>query len=168
MTKSLKCPDCGHINIAGADEWCESCHSPLTQVEQAPKKGMERRILQGALSDLSPKKALKVLPEDCLRAALEKMRGAKVGCVLVVDSAGDLSGVLSERELLLRVSETADLDQPVKSFMRTDTVCLKETDEVALAFNRMALSGNRHVPLRMNDGSYGVVSVRDLLRFLCK
>ena len=164
----MKCPECGFVNIAGSDE-CQSCQAPLAHIEAlSPKRGMERRILEGSVSHLSPKPAIQVGPEDSLLKAVEAMRSAKIGCVLVVGE-GKLLGVLSERELMLGLRETRDLgSRLVKEIMRPRPTCLKENDQVADAFNRMALSGHRHVPVCFKDGSYGVVSARDLLRYLCK
>lgn len=165
----MKCPSCGAQNIAGSDE-CESCQAPLTEIPAlaAGQKGMEKRIIEGTVTDLSPKKALRVGPDDSLEKAIETMRAAKVGCVLVLSGA-ELVGVLSEREILFNVPETMDLGgTAVKAVMRSKPTVLREDDHVADVFNRMAMSGHRHVPVQLKDGSYAVVSARDLLRYLCK
>src|ERR1700692_835289 len=100
----MKCPSCGAQNIEGSDS-CDGCHAPLTDMHAlAPKKGMEKRIIEGAVKDLSPKKALTVLPTDPLQKAVELMRKNGVGCVLVADAKG-LKGVVSERELLFKTDE---------------------------------------------------------------
>ncbi|MBI5630973.1 MAG: CBS domain-containing protein [Elusimicrobia bacterium] len=164
----MKCPECGFVNIAGADE-CDSCQAPLVHLEQfSPKQGMERRILQGTVASLAPQAAAKVGPEESLSRAIEAMREAKVGCLLVVDGR-KLEGIISERELLFRVPAHADFSKmAVRDAMRPKPTCLQEEDQVADVFNRMAMSGHRHMPVRFKDGSYGVVSARDLLRYLCK
>jgi CBS domain-containing protein len=164
----MKCPTCGAGNIDGSDA-CDSCHAPLTDMaEVSPKKGMEKRIIEGRIKDLSPKKALTVVPSDSLAKALELMRKNSVGCVLVVDK-GSLSGILSERELLFKTNETTDpAKTKVSEVMRTHQTPLREDDEVGEVFHRLALSGHRHASIKFGDGSYGVVSARDLLRYLCK
>ena len=164
----MKCPSCGFDNIDGADE-CGSCSEPLTDIPGlSGKKGMEKRIIEGLVSDLSPKRAITVSAVDPLEKAVEIMRQEKVGCVLALDG-GRLAGVLSERELVLRTADSTDLKTtPVREIMRVNPTCLKEGDQVADVFHRMALSNHRHVPVQMKDGSFGVVSARDLLRYLCK
>lgn len=164
----MKCPDCSLDNIAGSDE-CSGCGSPLVHTGAlAPKRGMERRILEGTAKDLSPKTAKAVSPRDSLLKAVEMMRAANVGCVLVFEH-DNFRGILSERDLILKVPETQDLAQSqVASVMRERPTCLRENDEIAVVFNLMAMSGNWHAPVQMNNGSYGVVSARDLLRYLCK
>lgn len=162
----MKCPDCGLDNIPGADD-CAGCSASLVNTS-APKRGMERRIFEGTLEDLSPKKAAQVSPQDSLLKAVDAMRSAKIGCVLAVEN-GRCVGILSERELILKTPETQDLARtPVKDLMHPDPACLREGDEVAVVFHRMAFSGHLHVPVLFKDGSYGMVSARDLLRYLCK
>lgn len=162
----MKCPSCGLANIQGADE-CESCQEPLTDIPAlaAPSKGMERRVIVGTVADLSPQPANVVSATRSLGEAIEAMRAAKVGCVLVTEE-GRLKGVLSEREVLMK-GETA-LQAPVSEVMRANPTVLRDDDQVAEAFNRMAMSGHLHVPVQNRDGAYSVVSARDLLRYLCK
>lgn len=160
----MKCPDCGKENIEGS-ETCDFCHAPL--VRETSVRGMARRILEGTLSSLSPRPALWSAPGDSLDSAVEKMRARNAGCVLVLDQ-GKLVGVLSEWELLMRAPEGSLAGRAVKDLMRPDKTYLSESAEVAFAFNQFALSGYRHLPVRMKDGSYGVVSARDLLHYLCR
>lgn len=160
----MKCPSCGVANIEGADA-CESCHQELS----APAaRGLERRILEGTVSALSPKPALIVAPGDALAQALGVMRRAKVGCLLVVED-GRLEGVLSEREILFNTGERTDWDgTPVSALMRAAPAALRREDSVADAFHQMAVSGHRHLPVALDPGRWAVVSARDLLRYLCK
>ena len=164
----MKCPDCGASNIAGSDE-CSGCGAPLVHMAAfLPKRGMERRILEGTVQDLSPQTARSVSPKDSLAKAVAAMRAANVGCVLVVERE-KIVGILSERDLILKVPETRDLAKAkVASVMRERPTCLREDDEVAVVFHQMALSAHWHVPVKLKSGALGVVSARDLLRYLCK
>lgn len=160
----MKCPDCGKESLEGADD-CQFCGSP--RAPSLAARGMEKRILEGTVSALSPKPAFCASPSDPLDSAVKTMREHQAGCVLVLEGRR-LVGVLSEWELLLRASEGTLAGRTVDQVMRLENACLAETDEVAFAFNRLASSGYRHMPVRMKDGSYGVVSARDLLRYLCQ
>lgn len=159
----MKCPDCGKENLEGADN-CDSCG--VTLASAPVPRGMEKRILEGTVSSLSPKPAVWSSPGDTLDSAVEKMRSMKAGCVLVLDN-GRLVGLVSEWELLMRASDGPLAGRTVQEVMRPESEPLSETDEAAFAFNQLAQSGHRHMPVRMKDGSYGVVSARDLLRYLC-
>ena len=163
----MNCPACGYKNIAGSDE-CESCQASLTDIQSLvpPKRGMERRVIEGTVADLSPRPAIQVDASESLGKAVEAMRSAKIGCVLVIEG-GLLRGVVSEREVLHKAGEAA-FSAPVSAIMRSNPTVLRDDDQVAEVFNRMAMSGHLHVPVRRADGSYGVVSARDLLRYLCQ
>jgi len=156
----MKCPSCGAANLEGADE-CESCRLPLSR--QVPDA--ERRILEGRVADLSPKAARTISPSRGVLEAIEAMRREKIGCLLVLDGQ-KLAGVLSEREL---VTGGQDFDKAsVRDLMRPPAAAvLNEDDSVADAFHGMAVTGQRHLPIRLKAGGYGVVSARDLLRYLC-
>jgi CBS domain-containing protein len=159
----MRCPSCGFVNLAGADE-CDGCRAPLTA--QASAKGLEKKILEGTLSRLKPHKALTIAPGDSARHAVELMQDAKVGCLLVLDG-GRLSGVISERELLQRSLNPLSLSGSVSSLMRVDGTALSEQDSVADAFHSMAVSGHRHLAVKLSGGGYAVISARDLLAYLC-
>lgn len=161
----MKCPACGSFNIDGSDE-CDSCQASLTIEE--PRKGLEKRILEGTVAALAPRQALTVAAGQKAAEALETMRRHKVGCLLVVDG-GNLVGVISERELLARLKDPLSPGAArVGELMRPDANSLREGDSVADAFHQMAVSGYRHIAIRLNDGRLAVLSSRDLLRYLCK
>lgn len=164
----MKCPDCGMENIPGADD-CMGCSSPLANADNlTPKKGMAKRIIEGMVADLFPKKAASVNPSDTLDKAVAAMRKEKIGCVLAVEN-GEFKGMVSERELILKVPETVDLARtPVSAVLWRGSTCLKDDDQLADVFHHMTVSGHLHVPIRFKDGSFGIVSARDLLRYLCK
>lgn len=164
----MKCPDCGAENIEGADD-CSACSTPLANAGAlAPLRGMERKILEGTVADIAPQKAMSLRPSDTLAAAVDLMRRAKVGCVLAVEDAR-CTGLLSERDIVLSVPESQTLESTrISQVMQKDPVCLKPSDPVAEAFHQMAVSGHLHLPVRLKDEEFGVVSARDLLRYLCK
>ncbi|MDE2237194.1 MAG: CBS domain-containing protein, partial [Elusimicrobia bacterium] len=135
----------------------------LTQ--PAAARGIERRILEGSVRALRPKPALTIGPVAPVSEAVERMRTAKVGCLLVIED-GKLVGVLSERELLHNSIDPLALAGSVGALMRADATCLREEDSVADAFHAMAVTGHRHLPVA-RAGGYSVVSVRDLLHYLC-
>lgn len=162
---AARCPDCGHENIAG-EELCEACHTFLSP--PTPKDAVARRILKGRVSDLEP------APAPCLQAdasvadAVRLMREKRKGCVLVTRGR-ELASIFTERDLLLRVAGLKDPERlKLSEAMKPEPRCLRHDDTVAFAFHHMAVNGFRHVPVRLADGSLGVVSSRDLLRYLCR
>ncbi len=169
MKRGTECPDCGHENILGTDE-CDSCGAPLVRVEELkPKSGIEKRILSGLVGDITHRHAVTLGPDDSALAAIERMRHHKIGCVFV-EKDGEYLGIVSEREILYHAPLTkAELSRTrLGSLVWSDADCLQETDELAWAFNRMALSSHLHIAVKLAKGGMGVVSARDLLKYLCQ
>jgi CBS domain-containing protein len=93
-----------------------------------------------------------------------------VGCVLVSEG-GELFGIFSERDVLMRVADRPDelADKPVRDFMTPAPETLTHDAPIAFAVNRMAVGDYRHVPVIEADGKRaGVVSVRDVIAYLCR
>jgi CBS domain-containing protein len=162
----MRCPDCGTENIEG-DDSCAACSAPLVNALSAPAKGMEKRVLEGTASDINPKKAFFLKPSDTLASAIELMRKNNIGCVLAVEN-GRCEGLLADRDFVLGVAESQALSAPISQFMQKNPDCLAADAPVAEVFHRMAVSGHLHLPVALKDGSFGVLSARDLLRHLCK
>ena len=161
------CPVCGHENIQGIDE-CDNCGADLRTVD-VPSAGtaFEAKLVDVPLSEVHPSLPLTIDAAAPAADAVTRMRDAGVGCLIVV-AEGTLQGILSERDLVLKaVDGSADLGQiPVSDFMTRDPVVLRADDSVAVAIHKMAVGGFRHIPL-VNDGQpTGIVSARDLFRYI--
>ena len=98
--------------------------------------------------------------------AAEFMAQRKIGAVCVMDDAGTLIGVFSERDLLNRVvvprhdastMKLGDVTSPLRAVIRCD-----ETPQQAL--ERMEEIGSRHLPVVDGEKWVGMLSMRDLLR----
>jgi CBS domain-containing protein len=134
----------------------------------AQKRGpvFDQDTLQQPISRLSPRTPLSVGLDATLEDAVRIMREARVGCVLVIDAGGYLAGIITERDLLLRL-EDADLSRNIRPYMTPDPEALQESDPIAFALNLMSVGGFRHVPLVDDLGhAVGVVSVKDVVNYL--
>ena len=98
--------------------------------------------------------------------AAEFMAQRRIGAVCVLDDAGKLIGVFSERDLLNRVvvprhdastMKLGDVTSPLRAVIRCD-----ETPQQAL--ERMEEIGSRHLPVLDGEKWVGMRSMRDLLR----
>ena len=161
------CPNCGYENLQGVDE-CENCGADLRNVDiPSPGTAFEFKLVGVPLSEVHPNLPVTVDAGASADEAIKRMRDAGVGCLLVLDGS-ELQGILSERDLVLKVSDgAADLGQvKVSDLMTPDPVVLRADDSVAVAIHKMAVGGFRHVPL-MNDGQpSGIVSARDLFKYI--
>ena len=136
-----------------------------------PEAGViERAICNDDIRSLQlPNSPVTVSTEATLQEVVEVLQDQHIGCVLVVDPAGKLAGIFTERDLLTRVAgRRLDWSQErVAGYMTADPETLRLDDRIAWALNFMHLGGYRHVPLTDEEHRpVGVVSVKDIISFL--
>ena len=118
-----------------------------------------------------------LVPADpvCLREgtsvheAVQRMVQARQAAVLVVDAAGRLVGIFTERDLLTRVVGRG-LDPrgtTLSVVMTLDPEILSIRDRVAYAVHCMSVAGYRTIPLvDIERRPIGIVTVSDVIRWL--
>ena len=163
----MRCPDCGHGNLPGADA-CEHCGQDLRSIDIARRRpAAQQRILDIPLSALDPPEALTVAPSEPVGEVIRKMRAGGQGSAVVVDR-GAVTGIFTERDALLKLTgRTVDLRKtPVESVMTRDPRVLKDDDTLALALHFMAVGSYRHIPVASDGQPLRFVSIRGVLRHL--
>jgi CBS domain-containing protein len=98
--------------------------------------------------------------------AVRKMREARAGACLVDAEDGRLAGIVTERDLLVRVPlDGVRLDTAcVEQFMHPNPETLMPDHPIVYALNRMAGGGYRNVPLVDRAGrAVGLVTLRDIV-----
>lgn len=164
------CPSCGHDNIEGVDR-CEECMTPLLSLD-VPRgeatQGLARSVMEDKLSALE-QEFLGVPPDTAVSEVIKKMKEAGLGCALVVDH-GKLVGIFTERDLLNKLTGKAAQTQStaVSELMSPNPEFLRDTDSVATALNKMSMGRYRHIPVRKADGSFGVTSIKHVLKYIAK
>lgn len=163
------CPACEHENTPGAD-YCEVCETPLTEMSgRKSRSAFEKGVLTQPISTLSPRKPVVVGSDKPVGEVMRLLVDQRIGCVIIVEN--DIAvGIFSERDALIRVNvRFAELaSRPIAEFMTSSPETLKMDDQIAFALHRMDLGGYRHIPILDQDRITGVISVRDILRFLAE
>jgi CBS domain-containing protein len=163
----ILCPYCEAENIEGADE-CEACGEALSELSRRiPTSSVEADLLRDRIERLWPKSPSTVAPETPVVDVLKKMVDERIGCVMIVEQ-GKLIGIFSERDALMKLNTDAAkfLQRPISQFMTADPVTLETSDKIAYALHKMNLGGYRHVPILFQGKLAGVISIRDILRYL--
>jgi CBS domain-containing protein len=122
----------------------------------------ERTVLQS----MSRRNVLSLGPLASVRDAACAMTRANCGSVLVIDGAGAMQGILTERDLMTRVlAKGLDADAtPVTQVMTRNPRCVAPETKVADAVVIMIERGFRHLPVLGEAGRVlGVFSARDAL-----
>jgi CBS domain-containing protein len=163
----MLCPVCRHDNFEGEDN-CENCGADLrTSDIPQPAIDFHGRLLGQHLD------ALHALPPRTLDAgadaseAIRLMHESEIDCVLVTDR-GRLVGIFTDRDAVLKVAGRELKARPIAELMTRDPVVVRHDDTVAVAINKMAVGGFRHIPIVEDGRPTGLVSARDVFRHLAR
>ncbi len=105
-------------------------------------------------------------PDDSIMSAVDKMCEAGVGAVAVVRN-GDLVGIFTERDLLMRVVRpgVSTLNTPISKVMTKNPNVAPIEMEASEAFEFMTEKNIRHLPIVDKNGKLqGMLSIRHLMR----
>ncbi len=166
----MYCPACNHTrNPPGADA-CENCGLPLVRVDEPALHGrVERSLMTDPVSVLAPAAPVTVVAAATLADAIHLMIDRHVGAVLVVGAAGELVGILTERDFLTRVAGRPGFEKlAVGDHMTRDPETVTPADTLAFALGRMDAGGYRHLPVVAGGKPVGMVSIRDVLRHVTR
>ena len=107
-----------------------------------------------------------VQEHESVAAVARQMADRHVGAILVMDH-GELRGVFSERDLMLRVVlERLDPETtPVRQVMSTHLTTIEESATVEQAMEAMHRHNCRHLPVTRGREVVGFLSMRDLMDF---
>src|SRR3990167_2448475 len=140
----IKCPYCGHENIAGADH-CDKCLHSFTQ-KDLPTPGkdkVQKLIMTETVSNFISKiPPIIVSPETSVQEVIDKMQALPMkGCVLICNSKKKLLGIASIRDILLKVAGIVDEKKrntfPVKNIL-TGNVFRFFSSTMPATFSRMS------------------------------
>jgi CBS domain-containing protein len=161
----MNCPACAYENIPGVDV-CEDCGQPLSGLHE-PGSDLERSIIRHPIGVLVSRRPVTVSGDTPVQVAIDAMLQHGIGCVLV-EAEGRIAGIFTERDVLMKVAlDRAQLQQPVSQLMTPAPVMVTPDDSIAYAMQQMCVGGHRHLPVaRAGQSASGVISARDLVRFL--
>ena len=162
----MPCPVCRYENFEGEDT-CANCGADLSTAD-VPQPAIEFHdtILGSHLDALGVGEPSVVEAGISVADALRRMHEAGTDCLLVRD--GDrLVGIFTDRDAVVKVAGKGVTSAEVREFMTPDPVVLRPDDRLAVAINKMAVGGFRHVPVVDASGRpIGVVSAADVFRHI--
>jgi CBS domain-containing protein len=126
-------------------------------------------FLNDTIATLEPAEPI-CLPETAtVEEGIARMLERRQAGVLVVDEAGRLAGIFTERDVLTRVvGARRDVrDTALRDVMTPRPEALTAGDRIAYAVHSMSVAGYRTVPLVDRERRpVGVVTVSDVIRWL--
>lgn len=129
-----------------------------------------KRLLQYTsdtkVRDIASNRSPVVLPRTATIAdAVAKMAAERTGCVLVIDPGAKLVGILTERDVLVKVvAHQKPLTEAVATHMTPNPVTIGPDETLRTAITRMDKGHLRHLPVVEDGKPLSVLSVRGLVR----
>jgi CBS domain-containing protein len=159
------CPVCRFGNFPG-DDTCANCGADLWNADvPEPATSFHGMLLGAHLDELGAPAAEMVEMGTTVGDAIGRMQHEGIDCLLVTDD-GRLVGIFTDRDAVLKVAGRADDRRPVGELMTPDPVILRREDPIAVAINKMAVGGFRHVPIVDAGRPVAVVSAKDVFRHI--
>lgn len=128
-------------------------------------------LLDDTIATLGPAEPICLPATATVEEAIAHMLARRQACVLIVDDAGRLTGILTERDILTRVAGAGREPKrtALRDVMTANPEALAARDRVAYAVHCMSVAGYRTVPLVDGDRRpIGVVTVSDVIRWLAQ
>jgi len=154
---------------------------------QAPTKGdaaqKDRTTSQSTSSNLAKENAsvehllaqkgnavFSVHPDDTLSIAVGALAEKRIGALVVTDENGALVGILSERDIVRKLSETPGqtLPQKVSDNMTAAVEACSPQDTLISVLRRMTEGRFRHMPVVADGKLCGMVTIGDVVNFRLK
>jgi CBS domain-containing protein len=107
-----------------------------------------------------------VHPDDSVAELARILTEHRIGAAVVLDTAGQLQGVVSERDIVVALADSgaAALDMPAAQLMTREIVTATRSTTVAEAMQMMTEHRFRHLPVVENGRLLGIVSIGDVVK----
>lgn len=107
-----------------------------------------------------------VSADQTVAEAVRELNERRIGAVVVTAKDGKLIGILSERDIVRRLtdSETRVLGLPVKSLMTEKPVTCSPSDSIERLMTLMTRHRVRHLPVVEDNKLVGLVSIGDVVK----
>ena len=107
-----------------------------------------------------------VAPTEPVPAVARLLHGKRIGAVLVLDSAGQVMGILSERDIVAHIARdgAAALERTAAQLMTTVLHTATRQTTVPEAMALMTERRVRHLPVVEDGRLLGIVSIGDVVK----
>lgn len=140
----------------------------LMEERSAAPPALSAEAFGRPIEQLFSKKAISVDVSQTVAEAIALMRDKAYGAICVT-RGGKVAGIITERDLLLKVLGTSgDFGKwPVSEVMTPDPVALQKHDPIWYVAHHMHCGGYRHVPIVDENGEpTSIVSMKDVMRWV--
>jgi CBS domain-containing protein len=111
-------------------------------------------------------KVVTVAPRDTVASLVKVLSVNRIGAAPVVNEAGRLAGIISERDVIRGMAQHGDMVTalPVERLMTTEVRTCSPEDAIVELMEVMTLQRIRHLPVIRNGALEGIVSIGDVVK----
>jgi CBS domain-containing protein len=108
-----------------------------------------------------------IKPDQSVHEAVRLMADKRIGALVVVDDAGDIAGIVSERDIVANLAngQAELLAAPVSRIMTREVFTCSPSDSTEQLMAQMTRSRIRHLPVKEDGKLAGIVSIGDVVKW---
>lgn len=108
-----------------------------------------------------------VKQDQAVSEAVKVLAEKRIGALVVVDDAGDIAGIVSERDVVANLADGSAelLSAPVSRIMTRDVFTCTPSDTTDQLMAQMTESRIRHLPVKENGKLAGIISIGDVVKW---
>lgn len=120
--------------------------------------------IQAILDTKGSEKVFTITASATLTELVNQVANKNIGALLVTNASGDVTGIISERDVVRQCSKSMDFDNiTVGEIMTKDVVTAHPDDDMNVAMDMMVTKKIRHLPVLSEGTIHGLITVRDLI-----
>lgn len=114
----------------------------------------------------SPREIITVDPKTGVRAAMETLISNKIGCLPVLDTGGELVGILDDQDIFRAVYENQEEFEKFTAadLMTADLIIGMPSDDMNYIAGLMAKNNIRYIPIMDDKKMIGLISPGDVVK----
>ena len=105
-------------------------------------------------------------PGETVGATVRLLNVRRIGAALVRDGAGNLAGLVSERDIIRAIAVNGEraLEMLVRDVMTSEVVTCRPTDTISEVMKVMTVRRFRHLPVVEDGELKGIISIGDVVK----
>ena len=121
------------------------------------------------ISILLKRNVISINQDDTVYDAINILSKKKIGALPVLNNQNKLCGMLSERDIIQKISNDKKIDfshTQIRSIMTTKVITCNENTESNVLMTIMTNNKIRHIPIIEKNSLIGIVSIGDVVKRL--